>query len=49
MEFGRRVPGPSNEDSSQGVVTRERLGSIRRIDGLSIPHDGSVWEELTKI
>ena len=46
MEFGWRVPGPSHEVSSQGVVTRDMLCSICRIDGPSMPHDGSVWEEL---
>ena len=32
LEFSRQVPGLSNEVSSQGVVTRNRLGSICRID-----------------
>ena len=47
MEFGRRVPGPSHEVSSQGVATRDILRSICRIDGPSMPHDGSVWKELS--
>ena len=47
MEFSTRVPGPSHEVSSQGLVTRDRLSSIGTIDGPSLPHDGSVWEEIS--
>ena len=47
MKFSRRVPGPSHEVSSQGVVTRDRLSSIRAIDGSSLPSNGSDWEEIS--
>ena len=47
MEFSRRVPGPSHEVSSKGVVSRDRLSSIHAIDGPSLPPDGSAGEEIS--
>ena len=47
MEFGRRVPGPSHEVSSQGVVTRDWLDRFHAIDGPSWPHDGPFGEEIS--